>query len=94
MYERRGRRDPFQPVEVVTPEMAAPAVAAARLKGIVRGTAPRVLIETADGLGYVMQLGDTLADGRLVEIGPDRVVFSVPTRHGSTTRIVLRLSDD
>jgi hypothetical protein len=93
-YERRGRRDPFQPIEVVTSEMASPAVASAKLKGIVRGSTLRVLIETPDGLGYIMKLGDTLADARLVEIGADRVIFSVPSRHGSTNRIVLRLRDD
>jgi Tfp pilus assembly protein PilP len=94
-YERKGRRDPFQPVESLQPEMTSPTVASARLKGIVRGSAPRALIETPDGIGYIMKVGDTLAEGRLIEIGADRVVFSVPARRGSTThRIVLRLPDD
>lgn len=94
-YDRKGRRDPFQPIEIVQPEIKPPAVASARLKGIVRGTPPRALLETPDGIGYILKLGDILADGRLIEIGADNVVFSVPPRRGSMNdRIVLRLPDD
>jgi len=95
-YDRKGRRDPFQPIEIVQqPEVKPPAVASARLKGIVRGTPPRALLETPDGIGYILKLGDILADGRLIEIGADNVVFSVPPRRGSMNdRIVLRLPDD
>ena len=94
-YDRKGRRDPFQPIEIVQPEVKPPAVASARLRGIVRGTPPRALLETADGIGYILKLGDILADGRLIEIGADNVVFSVPPRRGSMNdRIVLRLPDD
>ena len=94
-YERKGRRDPFQPIEIIQPDVTPPAVASARLKGIVRGSLPRVLLETPDGMGYIMTVGDTLADGRLIEIGADSVVFSVPRRRGSTTdRIVLQLPSD
>ena len=94
-YDRKGRRDPFEPIEIVPPEIKPPAVASARLKGIVRGTPPRALLETPDGIGYILKLGDVLADGRLIEIGADSVVFSVPPRRGSMNdRIVLRLPDD
>ena len=93
-YERKGRRDPFQPVENLQAEMTAPAVASARLKGIVRGRETRALLETPDGLGYILKVGDTLAEGRLIEIGANSVVFSVPARRGSPDRIVLRWSDD
>jgi len=75
--------------------MTSPTIAAAQLKGILRGRTPRVLVETPDGLGYLLAVGDTLGDGRLIEIGADSVVFSVPARHGSTTdRVVLRLPED
>lgn len=94
-YDRKGRRDPFEPVNVVDAAMASPTVASARLKGIVRSQTPRALVETSDGLGYILKVGDALGEGRLVEIGADSVVFSVPARPGSTTtRIVLRLPDD
>ena len=94
-YERKGRRDPFEPVQTVQPGMTSPTTAAAQLKGILRGRTPRVLVETPDGLGYLLAVGDMLGEGRLIEIGVDRVVFSVPARHGSTTdRVVLRLPED
>lgn len=94
-YERKGRRDPFEPVEALQADMMSPTVATARLKGIVRSRTPRALVETPDGLGYILKIGDMLAEGRLIEIGVDSVVFSVPARRGSTTnRIVLRLPDD
>lgn len=93
-YERKGRRDPFDPSDVTQGEKTAPTLASARLTGIVRGKKPLALLETPDGLGYILKLGDTLADGRLIEIDTDRVVFSVSGPNGSTTsRIVLRLPE-
>jgi hypothetical protein len=79
-YEPKGRRDP-----------------SAKLTGIVRRAngAALALVETADGLGYILKAGDTLGDGRLVEIGPNNVVFRVPERPGSlTNRVVLSLAGD
>ena len=96
-YQRKGRRDPFQPIEVeiVQDVEIKLAVASARLTGIVRGSATLALLEMPDGMGYVMRPGDTLAEGRLVEIGTDNVVFSVPSRKGSATgRLLLRLPGD
>jgi hypothetical protein len=94
-YERKGRRDPFEPFDGVSADMTSPTVASARLKGIVRGRIPRALVETGDGLGYILKVGDALAEGRLLEIGVDNVVFSVTPRRGSTTdRIILRLAED
>ena len=96
-YERKGRRDPFQPIEIeiVQDVEIKLALASARLTGIVRGSATLALVEMPDGMGYIMQPGDTLAEGRLVEIGTDNVVFSVPSRKGSTTgRLLLRLPGD
>jgi hypothetical protein len=95
VYDRKGRRDPFLPIELVQSENKAPLVASARLKGIVRGSPPRVLLEMQDGMGYILKAGDVLADGRLIEIGRDSVVFTVPPRRGSIPeRIVLRLPED
>jgi hypothetical protein len=94
-YERKGRRDPFEPIQILQSDMTSPTIAAAKLKGILRGRTPRVLVETPDGLGYILAVGDMLAEGRLIEIRVDSAVFSVPLRAGSTTdRVVLRLSDD
>jgi hypothetical protein len=95
IYDRKGRRDPFEPVQTLQPNMTSPTIAAAQLRGILRGQTPRVLVETPDGLGYILAVGDVLAEGRLIEIGVDSVVFSVPARGGSgTDRFVLRLPGD
>ncbi len=95
-YDAKGRRDPFEPPEAREGSAAGPLVASAKLTGIVRGSRGALaLVETADGLGYILRPGDTLGDGRLVEIGQDSVVFSVRPRPGSTTnRVVLRLPGD
>ena len=94
-YERKGRRDPFEPVQTLQPDMTSPTIAAAQLRGILRGSTPRVLVETPDGLGYIVAVGDVLAEGRLIEIGVDSAVFSIPRRAGSTVdRFVLRLLGD
>jgi Tfp pilus assembly protein PilP len=94
-YERKGRRDPFDPIDVADAALTSPTLGSARLKGIVRSRTPRALVETSDGLGYILKVGDMLGEGRLVEIGVDTVVFSVPLRRGAgTTRMVLRLPDD
>lgn len=94
-YDRKGRRDPFEPIPALQPSMTSPTIAAAQLKGILRGRTPRALVETPDGLGYILAVGDMLAEGRLIEIRADSVVFSVPPRQGSTAdRMVLRLPED
>jgi hypothetical protein len=94
-YDRKGRRDPFEPVGGVQSGLTTPAIASAQLKGILRGQTLRVLVETPDGLGYVLAVGDMLGEGRLIEIRADSAVFSVPARTGSTTdRVVLRLPED
>lgn len=94
-YERKGRRDPFVTLET-RGGAGGPTVAAAKLTGIVRGARGLLaLVETADGLGYILKPGDTLGDGRLIEIGQDNVVFSIVPKPGSTTnRVVLRLPGD
>jgi len=94
-YDAKGRRDPFETLEV-RDGASGPTVASAKLTGIVRGTkGPLALVETSDGLGYILKPGDTLGDGRLLEIGRDSVVFSVAPRMGATTdRVVLKLPGD
>jgi hypothetical protein len=99
-YDVRGRRDPFENLEVSVKEReATPAVsvvASAKLTGIIRGAEhPMALVETAQGMGYILKTGDTLGEGRLVEIGMEQVVFSVPPRPGSAAnRVVLKIAKD
>jgi Tfp pilus assembly protein PilP len=94
-YDPKGRRDPFEQLQVTTGAKGL-TVAAARLTGIVRGEkATLALVEAPDGIGYVMRTGDVLGDGRLVEIGGDSAVFVVAARAGSSpSRITLRLSTE
>ncbi len=94
-YEAKGRRDPFEPLEV-TGGPKGLTVASTRLTGIVRS--PRgtlALLEGSDGIGYILRPGDTLGDGRLVEIGSDSAVFTVLPRPGAPpNRVTLRLKTD
>jgi len=92
-YEPKGRRDPFEALELKADKNAL-AVTTAKLTGIVRNpSSSMALIETQDGIGYILKPGDTLFDGRLVHIGVDSVVFAVASQPGSTTnQVVLKLA--
>jgi hypothetical protein len=92
-YDRKGRRDPFDVLEVRQGAKGV-TVSSAKLTGIVRGEgSPLALVETPEGLGYILKTGDTLGDGRLLEIGQDTVVFGVvPTPGENANRVVLRLA--
>src|SRR5437899_10810711 len=82
-YQAKGRRDPFENLEV-REGASGPTLASAKLTGIVRGSSgPLALVETSDGLGYILKPGDTLGDGRVLEIGSDSVVFRIAVRTGS-----------
>ena len=92
-YEPKGRRDPFVALDL----RAGPKgldVATTKLTGIVRSAMTTLaLVETQEGIGYILKPGDTLGDGRLVEIGADNVVFAVGAKPGSpTNRVVLKLA--
>jgi hypothetical protein len=92
-YEGGGRRDPFELPDAVEGSMGT-TVSSAKLTGIVRTAAGRVLvlIETPDGLGFILQPGDVFGDGRLIEVGQGTVVFNVVSRHeAANQRVVLRL---
>jgi hypothetical protein len=92
-YDSGGRRDPFDLPDAVEGSMGT-TVASVKLTGIIRTATGRVvvLIETPDGLGYVLQPGDVFGDGRLVEVGQGTVVFTVVSRHeAANQRVVLRL---
>ncbi|MGH7389102.1 MAG: hypothetical protein ACREM3_06525 [Candidatus Rokuibacteriota bacterium] len=94
-WEAKGRRDPFEPLSV-REGAAGTTVSSAKLTGIVRSRgAALALVETPDGLGYILKPGDTLGDGRLLEIGQSTVVFSIVPRPGTTNnRVVLRLAGE
>ena len=92
-YDPEGRRDPFDLPEAIEGS-AGTTVASAKLTGIIRTATGRVLvlIETPDGLGYILQPGDVFGDGRLIEVGQGTVVFTVVSRQAATNhRVVLKL---
>jgi Tfp pilus assembly protein PilP len=92
-YDPKGRRDPFETLEV-REGAGGLTVAATRLTGIVRSNRVALaLVEAPDGIGYILKPGDTLGDGRLLEIGSDSVVFMVAPKTGApSNRVVLRLA--
>ena len=91
-YEAKGRRDPFTPLDVTAGPKGL-EVATAKLTGIVRGARTTLaLVEAQDGIGYILKPGDTLGDGRLIEIGVDAVVFAVARSGSQPNRVVLRLA--
>jgi len=92
-YDPKGRRDPFETLEI-REGSGGLTVAATRLTGIVRSNRVALaLVEAPDGIGYILKPGDTLGDGRLLEIGSDSVVFVVAPKTGApSNRVVLRLA--
>jgi len=92
-YADKGRKDPFTEVQL-TSSLGGLAVATTKLTGIVRGgRSVLALLETQEGIGYILKPGDTLGDGRLMEIGADNVVFVVGPKPGTVAqRVVLRLA--
>jgi Tfp pilus assembly protein PilP len=94
-YDAKGRRDPFE-VPGAREGSAGMTVASAKLTGIMRSTdgTTLALVETPEGLGYILKRGDMLGDGQLIEIDQSSVVFSITTRAGPTGRVVLKLSGD
>jgi hypothetical protein len=92
-YEPKGRRDPFVALDI-TGGPKGLEVATTKLTGIVKSARTTLaLVETQDGIGYILKPGDTLGDGRLLEIGADNVIFAVPAKPGSpTNRVVLKLA--
>ncbi len=95
IYEAKGRRDPFRSL-VTTEGAKGSTVASVKLVGIVQGQqGPLALIETTDGLGYIVKTGDVIGDGKVVEIGRDSVTFTVATRPGQApSRVVLQLKTE
>lgn len=92
-YEAKDRRDPFLPLDITSGPKGL-EVATTKLTGIVRSARTTLaLVEAQDGVGYILKPGDTLGDGRLVEIGADAVVFTVSARPGTqSNRVVLKLA--
>ena len=93
-YEAKARRDPFAPVVIASGGKGL-TIGSAKLVGIISGPQPLALVETPEGIGYILKAGDTLGDGRVTEIGADSVSFAVAPKPGEKAGIVtLRLRTD
>jgi hypothetical protein len=93
-YEAKARRDPFAPLVIASGGKGL-TIGSAKLVGIIAGPQPLALVETAEGIGYILKSGDTLGDGRVTEIGADSVSFAVAPKPGEQGGIVtLRLRTD
>ena len=94
-YEARGRRDPFRPLDI-TEGPKGLTVTSLKLVGIIHGRQGFLaLMETPDGLGYILRAGDVIGDGRVLEVGAESVTFGMIRRAGeSPTRVVIRLKRD
>lgn len=93
-YAARGRRDPFRPSpRLESQEVKLPSV---KLVGIVQGRGGLLaLVETPEGLGYILRTGDLIGDARVVEIGLDSITLAVTGRPGQPpVRMVLKLKTD
>ena len=94
-YEAKGRRDPFAPLVLASGGKGL-TIGSAKLVGVIQGrTSPLALVETSEGIGYILKAGDTLGDGRVTEIGVDFVSFAVTPKPGETGgSVTLRLRTD
>jgi Tfp pilus assembly protein PilP len=95
-YEAKGRRDPFRSLATTEGPATGLTVASVKLVGIVQGReGPLALVETSDGVGYILRVGDLIGDGKVLEIGTDSVRFSVTRRPGEApTRVLVRMRAD
>lgn len=77
-----GVRDPFIPlVNRADPAQQRPVLSGLRLAGLIWDPKVaeqiRALVETPEGLGYILRLNDQRFGGKVVAIGHDRLRFSV-----------------
>jgi len=94
-YDPTGRRDPFAPDAASTADASAPRVAPLKLTGVIQGPAPLALLEAPDGTGYIVKPGDTLGDGRVLDVVADAVTIRLAARGQRTPEtMTLTLAGD
>jgi hypothetical protein len=93
-YESKGRRDPFRPVDVAK-EKPGLEVSTVKLVGIISGRRLLALVESPNGLGYIVKPGDVLGNGHVTDVTPDSVTFAVTASSGPReASLTLRLARD
>jgi Tfp pilus assembly protein PilP len=92
-YEPQGRRDPFTPIVTARPREGM-SVLTLKLAGVVQGRTLLALVESPDGVGYILKPGDVVGDGRVTDITPSSVTFAVLAKVGEApTTATLRMKD-
>lgn len=96
-YQSYGRPDLF--AALVTGEFEPTHssdlvdVNSAKLVGVMWGATDRsALLEDGQGNGFILRVGDRVANGRIVAIQQDSVVATI-SLYGITSRVILRLED-
>jgi hypothetical protein len=81
-YQSFGRRDPFMPL--IAENLAGyqngemPDVETMRLVGVLRGNYDKmVLLEDVEGYGYILENGDKVKNGYVIEIYSNKVLFQI-----------------
>ncbi|MBN1550421.1 hypothetical protein JW979_03080 [bacterium] len=80
-YNPQGTRDPFVSLlvgmdkDVRPPGIAGIKISEVNLIGIQVGLGKTAIITGPDNIAYNMRVGDTVFDGKLVEIEPNKIVF-------------------
>lgn len=90
-----GPRDPFVPLVMKGgPPAERRPLSGLRLAGLIWDSSAttqeiRALVETPDGLGYIVRLDDRRFGGQVIAIGRDRVRFSVIDEAAGQSRVQL-----
>lgn len=89
-YSSGGRRDPFETL-FKGRELNAENV---KLVGTIWGPKGRfALLKEPGGTGFVVGIGDKIADGRVIDITSNSVTFKI-TRFGVTSKVTLMLEEE
>ncbi len=94
-YQSYGRQDPFKILVAGDYEQSAPGdlldINSARLVGVMWGQDDRfALVENGDGFGYILRVGDSIQNGRVVSVRKHSLTARV-TLYGITNKVVLNL---
>jgi hypothetical protein len=90
-YDAKGRRDPFTPIQIAKEKITGLDVSTVKLVGVISGSHLLALVEAPDGLGYIVKSGDVLGNGRVTDVAPTSITFTVAGADKKDTSLTLRL---
>ncbi len=94
-YQSYGNQDPFKVLVAGDYEQASAGelldANSARLVGVMWGQEDRfALVENSDGFGYILRVGDSIRNGRVISIRKHSLTARV-TLYGITNKVILKL---